>query len=59
VRSVLASSYHVCKQYSEATKQQDASRNQWNVWNQLCGNAGKYDDGHDLQGERAIVERRQ
>src|SRR5689334_3885858 len=56
MQSTPASSYHVCKKHSEAAQQQNATRRQWSVRHQSCRNSGKHDNGHDLQGESAIID---
>jgi hypothetical protein len=51
-----ATASHVCHKHSEAAKQQDGSRRQWDFWNQSRRKSGKYNNCHDLQGERAIFD---
>src|SRR6266700_1236275 len=55
--SAPRSSCHVCKEDAGAAQQQDASRRQRNAWNQNCRHRGKPDNRHDLEGERAIVNK--
>jgi hypothetical protein len=55
--STPAGSCHAHKKRSEATKQQDGARRQWNVRNQHCRDSGEDDDRNDRKRKGAVVDK--